>query len=613
MGVTLGGLGVPLARALPRRLAWRLALAPTFGSAVLAVVVPIAYRFGASMRALLVASAACGAVLIARHLRRHGLPRDRLGRWLAGAWLIAALVLLAPRWSGGDQFAVFQGNQWDTYGYLDSAMAYATRPYRAIDTANELAQLRNPFFAIAKGQLDERPSVHELYALFSRVAPGRAYRLYYAFLVWFMAQLALVMLFVARNVLPRAPPLAWLAIAVAFPLGFWGQYVVDIDAWSQLASAPVLVAMFGLVLVAPAMKSRADAWRLAGGLAAAAAGAVYLYPEGFLIYSAALVPVGVVSIAWPMWRAHRFELGRMIPLAGFSGVALSALYPPVLHFLIRQVTWSAGHPVPWWQFFQRFFVGRDNVWGDGFARTADFVASTFGCYFVTPADPGGALAFAARIVVLAGLAGLVIALVRFLRVREPEQAPAIAWTATAALVMAPAAYLALKANYWAAGKVLSYAAPILVTALCLPLARRDRWRGFAAAYVALQVTAGLVRVHAATWDGGASFAAPYPSVQIRDLKHDIGWDFRPLEPLLDAHTKVTLHPSEPWSENALMVFLTARGVPYVKQSPVTSTPGGAALGAMPMPWTPTAELSLVGDVATVHYTDGRPEVRVRTR
>ncbi|MEO9185100.1 MAG: hypothetical protein ABI467_16505, partial [Kofleriaceae bacterium] len=311
--VVTGGVGLPVARSMPSRLAWRTSLAPAFGIAVLAIVVPIAYRFGVAMKPMLVVAAIVAVISIALHVRRHGVPRDRRGRWLAGAWLVAALVLLAPRWTGGDQFAVFQGNQWDTYGYLDSALSYATRPYHSIHAAGPLELLRNPLFAIAQGQLDERPSVHELYALFSRIAPGQAYRLYYTFLVWFMAQLVLVGLFVARTVLPRARPWAWLAIAVAFPLGFWGQYVVDINAWSQIASAPLLFAMFGFVLLAPGAWSRRDGWRLAGGLAVACAGAVYLYPEGFFISCAALVPVGAVATAWPMLRTRRLELARVIP------------------------------------------------------------------------------------------------------------------------------------------------------------------------------------------------------------------------------------------------------------------------------------------------------------
>jgi hypothetical protein len=582
-----------------------LLLAPTFGSAVLAVAVPIAYRVGASMRALLAGSVVIALSLAVRHVRRHGIPRSRSAATIFVAWIAAMLLLLAPHWIGGDQFAVFQGNHWDTYGYLDSALAYATRPYHAIHNAGQLQLLRNPFFAMAQGQLSERPSVHELYALFSRVSPMHAYRLYYAFLVFFMGQTLLVGVFVVRNVLPRAHLAAVLAIAAAFPLGFWGQYVVDINAWSQIAATPILFCLFGLSLHVAATWEPCDAWRLAAGIAIAVAGAAYMYPEGFFIYLAALAPVAGASIALALWRARRFDPRRLIPLCGIAGVATTALYPPVLHFLIRQVTWSAATNVPWWQFFQRFFIGRDDVWGAGFSRAADFSAGFFGAYLATPANPD---AWLQRAIVLVVLAGMLIAVAQLVRTREPAIA---AWGATVLFLLAPAAYLAHAGRYWAAGKVVSYAAPVFVTALCLPLARATRWRWFTGAYVALQLVTACARVPA-TRDG-IGFARPYPAIQDPGYKTAIGWNLRRLERHLDSNSKVTIHPSDPWTENNTMVFLTSRGIPYVKQSPVTAAPGGAAIGTMPMPWTPTVELTYAGDAIVLTYFDGRTPVRVSTR
>jgi hypothetical protein len=267
--------------------------------------------------------------------------------------------------------------------------------------------------------------------------------------------------------------------------------------------------------------------------------------------------------------------------------------------------------VPWWQFFQRFFVGRDNVWGTGFDRAADFIGSLYGCYFVTPAGDG-IVAFVTRIAILALLAGLVLAVVMLVRARQPERTTTIAWVITAMLLLLPAALLAHKGSYWAAGKVVSYAAPVFVMALCLPLAHASRWRWFAIVFAAVQLGAGLVRIPAATWNDHIGYAAPYPAVQIPGLKHDIGWDLRGLEPYLDAHSKVTVHPSETWSQQAVITFLSARRIPFVLQAPVSAYPGGPELGKMPMPWTPTVELSYPSKAVQLDYFDGRPTVRIPT-
>jgi hypothetical protein len=114
-------------------------------------------------------------------------------------------------------------------------------------------------------------------------------------------------------------------------------------------------------------------------------------------------------------------------------------------------------------------------------------------------------------------------------------------------------------------------------------------------------------------DDHIGYAAPYPAIQVPGLKHDIGWDLTKLEPYLDAHSKVTVRPSDTWSQNALITFLTARRIPFVMQAPVTTFPGGPDLGKMPMPWSPTVELSYLSNTVQLDYSDGRPTVRIPTR
>jgi hypothetical protein len=630
MLVVCGGIGLPVAELVPSRFAWRALLAPTLGCAVLAVVAPVAYRVGLSVRMLLVISAVIAFTVIglrARRYRRTRIPRpSRLALVVVACWLAATLVMLAPRWMGGDQFAAFQGNQWDTYGYLESAVVYAQKPYGAVHNANSKQLLRNPLYAIAQQQLTERPSVHLLYATFSRVAPGQAYRLYYTFLVYFFSQFVLVALFVIRSVFPRASPVTWIVGSLVFPLGFWGQYVFDINAWSQVASAPLLFAMFGLLLHACTEMELAESKRLAATLAIVVAGAVYLYPEGFIIYVAAFVPLVVVLQVIAMVRARQLALRRFVPLIGMGGVVTAVFYLPVLRFLIRQVTWSSGARVPWWQFFQAFFEGRDGVWGTGFDRTADFTGGLFGLYFATPAADGG-VATLQRIAIVVAVTALVIAVgfqlstrVRAGREHAPETRPLlIGWTAGAVMMLVPAVYLARAANYWPAGKIISFAAPVFVTLLCTPIAhgfahrvlRPLRW--IAVSYAAFQIVSGLVRVPAATWSDGIPYAAPYPAIQTPALKHDLGWDLSGLETILTHQSKVTIHPTNTWAENALMVFLYSRQIPFVKQTPVTASPGGdGELGMMPMPWTPLVELSVDKDAFVLTHADGRVE-RVGSR
>src|SRR6185312_13433419 len=124
MAFVTAGLGLPVSRLLPARFAWRELLAPMYGTAILAVIVPLAYRLGVTMRVQLIAFviiALVGAVLSLR-ARRFGITGS--SRIVMCALVLGSLVLLMPRWTGGDQFTVFRGNQWDSYNYLESAIAF---------------------------------------------------------------------------------------------------------------------------------------------------------------------------------------------------------------------------------------------------------------------------------------------------------------------------------------------------------------------------------------------------------------------------------------------------------------------------------------------------------
>ena len=190
MFAVCGGIGLPIAEQLPAEMAGRRLLAPALGLGVLAVAVPIGYRAGLSIFALLLASLivaiTCWAwrgPLLAQDLRAASADARRQLIAIAAGWLAISLVLILPRWTGGEQFAVFQGNIWDSFGYLQSALVYARRPYAEVHGAAGSELVRHPLYAFAQYQLGERPAVHELFAMFSRWTLASSYRLPYAFLV----------------------------------------------------------------------------------------------------------------------------------------------------------------------------------------------------------------------------------------------------------------------------------------------------------------------------------------------------------------------------------------------------------------------------------------------
>jgi hypothetical protein len=634
MFLVCGGIGLPIADQLPVRMAGRRLLAPALGLGVLAVGVPVGYRAGLSIFALLIASAAIALACwawrgrqLVRELRAASGDARRELVAIAVGWFAIALVLILPRWTGGDQFAVFQGNMWDSFGYLQPSVVYARRSYAEIHAATGAALIRHPLYAFAQSQLDTRPAVNLLYALFSRFALASSYRLYYTFLAGCLAQLALVLVFLVRSAVPKASPWLWLAAAAVFPLGFWGQYSFDINAWSQLAALPMLLTMVALVLhAASGPLLRGDALRVAGVLAVAIAGATYMYPEATAIYVAVLGPFAVAAALLQMIRARRLALRALVPVVGFAGVAAIALSPPLVRFLVAQFAAGVGVKRDWWTYFQAFFFGRA-VTSD---HPTDFVAGVFGLYFATPARgtspvveaiERGAIAATVVAIVAAIVVAIVFAASRARDPASPVRPILIAWAVLAVLLLGPAAALFHQENYWSAGKALAYVAPVFMTLLAamvaVPTASYGRalWplRWFAAAFVAFQIALGLARIDAARSPSGIHYALPYPSGQAPGFKTNLGWDLSGLDDHLRRSDHVLVRSMSPWPEAYLMMYLYVHRIDFTKEQPVNAYFGtGETLGQMAV-GTPNVEISVEAEAIVLHYPDGRPDVRVPSR
>ena len=287
----------------------------------------------------------------------------------------------------------------------------------------------------------------------------------------------LVALCLLRTLFPGQSVTGLIAASLVFPLGFWGQYVFDINAWSQIGSLPVLFLMFGLLLDIAARDETElrRALRVAGVLAVTVAGSVFLYPEGFIIYAATLCPLAFALPVSRMVRARRFSIRPLVPLAGMAGGAAAVLYGPQFAFIVEQVTVTEATKVSWWQFFQIFFLGRD---GHAGWNTVDLAAGLFGLYFVTPgADAGLVAATLARLAIGLTIAALLtgVAVLAIRRLGGDDHARQMrnvlaTWAVATVFMLAPAILLALDHNYWPAGKAVSYAAPVYMTLLALPVA-----------------------------------------------------------------------------------------------------------------------------------------------
>jgi hypothetical protein len=203
---------------------------------------------------------------------------------------------------------------------------------------------------------------------------GAFLRLHYFLLVYFQFLTFCTVRALATQLLPGRRIMPFL-LAAAVVGGFWGQYILDIDAWSQSSCMPLialsLLLFIKLAQAAGSIERSPETLKLLILYALAWVGMFYLYPEaaGFVLPAHALCwIIGIcllrIRISWQS--------------IGLTAIAAAGLLLPVtysnLMFLVFQAKGTALAGVTWWTYFQAFLVGQGGPNGDLFSKG---VASPF--------------------------------------------------------------------------------------------------------------------------------------------------------------------------------------------------------------------------------------------
>jgi len=586
---------LPAARVPGRELA-----SPVLGFALFSVLASILYRFDATAWQLFLAGSALAAGGLVLTLLR---PPARPGRHAAIAAAIAAaaaLLVLLPKWIGGPQFFVFQGNIWDQLSYLARSVAYRSFSYGELMAADRTMPLANDFVLFARSELSGRPAVSIVHAAASWLAAAPPTLNAYVF----MAFLQLLSFFAVAFALValRSCGLAMAVVgAAALSTGFFLQYVFDIDAWSELAGLPVMLLAGAtlLILLDPvgARETPSERWRLAAVAALALAGALYLYPECVSIYLAPLALVALLVCIRGQVRA--------LPLAAAALAAVLLALPcwqGTVGFLFRQGRLAVTGTNDWFAYFQRYMIPLDlsDVFAAAYKSGAfphahlaeialfvpiDVVSGLFGLYFL---DPSPALPLALRVlwrlVLLGGLAALLVSagreLLACLRRGLGERRGRLAlWTLLALGTPLP---FVLMGKLWAGGKAISMIGPFLFLLAAAPLlipgpaagtdpAGRRRRALPAALFVAAQLGFGLARPLAAAHPDGIHFAfPPYPSVQVAKYKTALSWDLVPYDDELKHCARVAVDIENPFLDRYVQLHLSELGVVWWSVRPLNS-------------------------------------------
>ncbi len=564
------------------RVAGRELAAPVLGFALYGIVAAVLYRLNLSAPLLVLVFVGLATAGFALTLVRPP-ERPRSGDLvLIAVGLAVALLLLLPKWTGGPQFFVFQGNIWDQFNYLSRTIGYRDFRYDELMAIDRTAPLLNNFVVFARGELFARPAVSIVHAAVLPFSAEPPTLNAYVFMVFLQLLSFFALAFVVVAVVGKRAPIA-AALAAALTLGFFLQYVFDINAWSQLAGMPLILLASTLALLVlgdgPVDRRRLDDLRLAAAAALALAATFYYYPEIVPIY---LLPLAVVAGLTLIPTAGRtVALGRVMLLVGAVLLALALTAPcweSTTAFLIRQFTTSMSQSVDWFLFFQRylapadltafFTIGyktghlpADGLWQALLFMPIDFVTGLFGLYMLQPpVDLPLAVRVVWRLVVM-GLLGvlLVPALWSALKVawRGEDQTALLLRLALLALLM-PLPFVAL-GKVWGAGKAIAMIGPFLFLLVVVPLLRSGQSivrRLPALVFLAIQLGFGLARPLAAAHPDGIHFALPYPSVERAELKTRLSWDLRRWDETLRACRRIAVDTENPFLERYVQLHLT---------------------------------------------------------
>jgi len=569
---------------------------------------------------------------------RQGVCRSE---WCRLAAVLGIFLLLAlPAWIGGEQYYVFRGNHWDNFNYIDQALTIWDNPYPIYQHA-----LANNFFAkdvLVHGLtfMNARPVVGLVFATLLPNGLGNIHLLAFLYVTALWALVFPAACFAWRRVieayeLSTSNLLLLVGPPFAYVVGFWGQYIFDTNAWSQIASMPLLLAfVFGYIRL---LQKLADPLAYEGkpimseyvmtGLLGA--GAFLFYPENTLIQAAFLL---VATILWyaVIRKIPRFT--TVVSLAVFSIAVLLISSIPywngTVGFVIGQIKFGMGHGPNWWDFFDRYWFGlhsnalfsqiasavvSDSNWRECFSNYwhgvhvplvvgsistfANLILASVGMFFVTP---DYSMQFWLRngwigiTVVLAALIVYTLSVSLFVRFRENQTSVFLkAFFLSGVLFLL---YLLQKHALWSFGKGLSYLSPYLFLVLCLGLIETSRktkitslWssifgdiliRWVVIIFLISQIVFGMIRLYSARDPNGIGYDnATYPSIQDPKMKIAYSWN---MNPQVYKHCKgVSLLANkdiDPFYMAYVKQKLVYLKVPYFSLLPITASAGASEAG-----------------------------------
>lgn len=565
------------------------ALKPALGMATILITSSLAYRIGLNENAISLSTwtiGIIGSIILDRKAIASGFSHFKIGfmflrkgSWTLTIYVIGVAYLVLPGIFGKSRFQVFQGNYFDHFNYLGSALSYKTFTSSQILNASSYFSLNHPLTMIASSLIRQRPAVSIALDTVSVAPHISIVDGAYGFLLAQLAILAVTLTLYAikfKNRLAIKFNMS-LILIIAFIIGFWGQYLFDSNAWSSLACLSICAAIPIFFLE---YFSTRKPWAAIVTVILFVA-LLVTYPEAFIFFLPSYA-LFVLIICWknklPLFQ-NVLRFG-----AGFFGVLLLSLLanPFVLKYAIA-ISKFAGTDAssPWANYFEAYLRGNSS--GVGF--------SNFNVLRTGPMGVLGLYQIAPSTIQLASIAGLSIFLVNILCL-----ALLVYFLATLVisfksrpmngfivLLILSGLAVAVRDTIWTAGKALAYFVPLFFIALFYFLASKMDMKGilhrsllgsFVMLWVIIQFSFASTRITDARTLGYAHRPPAYIAGQDINLKGQQDWNFPNLNRYNNWCHVYKLNIADPFQNYYAKMKLVDLGKEYYDVNPITASLGG---------------------------------------
>ena len=381
-------------------------------------------------------------------------------------YAVFVVIVELPLRVGGYNFKVFQGNHWDQLSYIGISQSLSRYRFNDLASGYEMnLHLQDPVSIIATNSLRSRPNVELLYTTMASPLNVSIIDFAYSFqLVLLAVSLFTIVGFVKYFIdieLTVSRIFAVKMLSVAFVCGFWGQYFVDLNAWSALSVVPIIMFLF---VICDKWSKRID---IATGciLISAIVSLTLLYPEAMIF----ITPFLLLFFYLRMQQLRKVNLegvfkSSVIVVLSFAILAISYYKP--LQFGIEQLKFgNSTSSENWGSYFQAFFAGQDGRLG---ARSGLFLYSVpmalSGMYFLAPQSLGATSipnALLSSLVLIACISLVLLTIITFIKKRK--KAIYVAFLPAAVIVP----IVKMSSTVWVAGKAVNYLIPVLFALLVM--------------------------------------------------------------------------------------------------------------------------------------------------